>query len=246
MSVFLSVDPLAEDFPGWNPYHYVHNNPINLIDPTGMAAETDYTLNKRTGDVKQVGETNDKPDRILQTNSRGEVKTNRDGSPKVAIDNIDKGILSDGMNFRTEGNVVKVGGKTEATKEGVERFAWQLSDYVRKEIKGAYFSNDGTENITHMTLGKYEGNTYTKSISSGAETIRGLVSDMKEFNSYKVKGFFHTHPNESTRFEPSKADINSRDNGLRQNRNLKYYILTHPNGYGSSSPHIIDYTNSNY
>lgn len=36
----LSVDPLAEQFPGWNPYHYVHNNPINLIDPTGMSAET--------------------------------------------------------------------------------------------------------------------------------------------------------------------------------------------------------------
>ena len=35
----MSVDPLAEQFPAWNPYHYVHNNPINLIDPTGMSAE---------------------------------------------------------------------------------------------------------------------------------------------------------------------------------------------------------------
>ncbi len=37
-SVWLNVDPLASDFPSWTPYHYVHDNPINLIDPTGMEA----------------------------------------------------------------------------------------------------------------------------------------------------------------------------------------------------------------
>jgi len=39
ISIFVSVDPLAEEFVGWTPYHYVHQNPINLIDPTGMSAE---------------------------------------------------------------------------------------------------------------------------------------------------------------------------------------------------------------
>ncbi|MEO1023289.1 MAG: RHS repeat-associated core domain-containing protein [Bacteroidota bacterium] len=35
---FLQIDPLVDQFPGWTPYHYVHNNPLNLVDPTGMSA----------------------------------------------------------------------------------------------------------------------------------------------------------------------------------------------------------------
>jgi len=52
------VDPLAEDFPGWNPYHYVHNNPVNLIDPTGMSTE-EVIINGQKIEYKPDPETNE-------------------------------------------------------------------------------------------------------------------------------------------------------------------------------------------
>ena len=38
ISIWLSVDPLAESFPNWNPYNYTMQNPINLVDPDGRSA----------------------------------------------------------------------------------------------------------------------------------------------------------------------------------------------------------------
>ena len=36
---FLSVDPLFEAFPAWNPYHYCFNNPVGYKDPSGLKPE---------------------------------------------------------------------------------------------------------------------------------------------------------------------------------------------------------------
>ncbi|UUC44935.1 toxin TcdB middle/N-terminal domain-containing protein [Flavobacterium cerinum] len=39
ISIWVSVDPMAEKFPNWNPYNYTMQNPINLIDPSGLTPE---------------------------------------------------------------------------------------------------------------------------------------------------------------------------------------------------------------
>jgi RHS repeat-associated protein len=52
---FLSVDPLANEYPSWSAYNYVMGNPIILIDPTGRNPEgasdsnnDEYEINKGT------------------------------------------------------------------------------------------------------------------------------------------------------------------------------------------------------
>jgi RHS repeat-associated protein len=48
-SIFVSVDPLAEKT--ISPYGYCYNNPINLVDPTGMSADI-IDIDKNTGSLK--------------------------------------------------------------------------------------------------------------------------------------------------------------------------------------------------
>jgi RHS repeat-associated protein len=53
ISIWLSVDPLAEKFPNWNPYNYTMQNPINLIDPDGRGP-SDPPSKGRVANVIQV------------------------------------------------------------------------------------------------------------------------------------------------------------------------------------------------
>ncbi|MEZ0007100.1 RHS repeat-associated protein, partial [Flavobacterium sp. 28YEA47A] len=235
---WMNIDPLAEKRHELNPYNYVQNSPLFRFDPNGL---TDFTLNKKTGEIKQIGEANDEPDRILKTNSKGEVRYNKKGEAKVAINDIEKNILKDGQNFKRDSNVFEVGGEGQPSRQGIEKFALELSNYVGTEIGGAYFSKDSQDKITHMTIGAYEKNSYTENKNNGHAAIRKISSSTEVFLSYQLRGKFHTHPNESTRFEPSKADIDSRNEGLKSNPNLLFYILTYPK-YGNKFPYIIDYT----
>lgn len=44
--LWISPDPLSEEFPSWSPYSFSFNNPIRFVDPDGRAPKDHYRLNQ--------------------------------------------------------------------------------------------------------------------------------------------------------------------------------------------------------
>ena len=54
VSRWLSPDPLGAQFPNWSPYNFVLNNPIRMVDPTGMAPDDYVYLNTQGKEIGRI------------------------------------------------------------------------------------------------------------------------------------------------------------------------------------------------
>jgi len=54
ISQFYATDPLAEKYPNFSPYTYTADNPVMLVDPTGMKWKTPKDEKKATRAIKQI------------------------------------------------------------------------------------------------------------------------------------------------------------------------------------------------
>ena len=235
---WTTIDPLAQKRFWATPYNYVQNNPLNRIDPNGL---TDYTLNKKTGEVKQIGEKNDDPDRILRTNRKGEVKYKKNGEAKVDIDGIEKGILKDGINFQKNDNVIAVVGKGQPSVDGVKSFTLKLSEYVGKEIAGFSYSADGSKKVTDVLLGKYENNKVDESHAN----IQGLAKKYgSNYSDNNILQDFQTHPDGKLGATQSDPHLSKDVELLQSNKplipNASFIILYRITG--QVQPAEYDYT----
>ena len=52
LSIWLSVDPLADKYPGMSPYTYCADNPVRLVDPDGREVVNPYTA--KVAEIKNV------------------------------------------------------------------------------------------------------------------------------------------------------------------------------------------------
>ena len=173
-------------------------------------------MNKKTGDVKLVKKTDDETDRVVQTKQsgkhKGEIKTNRKGEARTAFGGVEKGILSNGINFRKDDNIIRVGGGHPSV-EGVKSFTLQLSEYTGNEIKGFSYSSNGNRSVTDMVLGKYINNDNEHSYGTPVE-LRKKYGD--DFSFKNVWQQFHTHPKGKTGATENAPEI-SKDVETLQN-----------------------------
>ncbi|MDD6582291.1 MAG: hypothetical protein PUF10_06415 [Bacteroidales bacterium] len=48
LSIWLSVDPMSDKYPGVSPYTYCANNPVRLVDADGRDYEVVFDHEKKT------------------------------------------------------------------------------------------------------------------------------------------------------------------------------------------------------
>ena len=154
------------------------------------------------------------------------LKTRKNGEVRTAINKIEKGILSDGINFKTQDQIIKVGGVNQPTIQGVEKFVLSFSNYVNKELSGFYLTNKGEDKISNVYISKYAMNTDKRAYSS----FRLDLTNPELINKVVPNTAFHTHLTkfeDSDRLRPSTSDLETKNSDL-QNGIKKFLIITTP------------------
>ena len=223
---WFSLDPLSEKYYGISPYAFCNNNPINFVDPDGMDI---YRYDDKSGTFHLYQETDDDYDQIAKfkyNKDPGEykLKTTRKGKIKVRMDNIEKGVLSDGINLLTNSQVWST---NDVSIEGFQNFIIDYSDMVGREMGGYYYTEIGGMDIKYINSGMGKNNTRTMSYPGPGifSTRRDLYGKVTPHTNW------HTHPsNAENKMEPSDDDNRFKSKNSKHGL-IRFIILT-----GGASP----------
>ena len=216
---FLSLDPLAMDYPSLSDYSYVAGNPIRFIDPTGMAVEDYYVVDSK-GNVKLEKKTDHDFDLLYRRDENG------DYIKGSAIKIKDKSLLSGLSKFSGESTKDNLGnfyfahyGISDNKEETFKLFKY-LADNTDVEWSVASYETDG-EDIYY--LGTYK-----------AETIAPGHSQ-KFMDEKMLTSVIHSHPDVNGT-EGASGDEGSYYTGdmqliLERSRRFKKWGLKLPTHY---------------
>ena len=108
----------------------------------------------------------------------------------------------------------------DVSVEGFQDFIVQFSDMIGKEMAGFYYTDNGSNDISYIHMGRGKNNTYRKSttepqIYNVRPDLLGLVS---------VHTNWHTHPS----FADNKTTISEKDKEFKKShleKGVKHFII---------------------
>jgi len=214
ISIFLSVDLLAEDFAGWTPYHYVHNNPINLIDPTGMSADSLKIANTDQTKLYLNSSVNKQNQQFINYDSDGNVTLNFGDKTDKQIQKI----LKNDSGLATINNMINATDKHGNS----ENYYFEVSNNREGVLNGEKFSIS----LSHLE-GTTTGRNDNRFMLSLSTTDRGDgLPQINPANGYD--GVLYISPGTLMDYDSFDKKERPVDRGRFMNHELKeLYLRTH-------------------
>ena len=215
MTMWLSVDPMADKYPSISPYAFCAWNPVKLVDPDGREVH-DYKLNTKTGSLVLVKKTTDNFDMIIPDNGE---------EPLI----VSKGILN-GKNLGDDVSKTGFSATNGKQADGIRVMVY-ISFNSHREL--AAWGYDDTKGKHCLDVASWDKNKPNKSWSSFAS------------GQYDKKGVrrFHVHTHPGTEdgsggfAKPSLKDATCAKNFMSN-----YYIISKNQGlsqYDSKGKHWV-------
>lgn len=170
--LFLSVDPMADNYPSLSPYAYCAWNPVKLVDPDGREVGDYYTKNGRW-----LGSDGYKDDlaytaKSVQKNSRGFVISaeNKELLPIRNSELLDRATWVCG---ESGGSGEYISDRTQNAGDASAVSDARVVDYYAYAINNASITDGGFYNAAKNRMGRMKNNVYTKTYEGYFEG-RGL------------------------------------------------------------------------
>ena len=187
MYVWMSPDPLSDEYPSTSPYMYCSGNPVMRVDLNGME-DTDYGITSY-GKIIQIGPTNNEPDRLFAVNHDGTKKNNNFVTiEKGSISNVDNkliGVYYDQDPISGQTTINPAYGIMVKGDDNAEKIFSFIADNVSVEFtRAAVGENSGKNGINVIS-------TSNKLNSEGGSQS---IANYCIANSIKIRGMDHNHP----------------------------------------------------